>query len=391
MNEWEEMGLTREEYEQAMSEMDEALGLSEPPSDAEMCAMHIEHLKDEARKGRMKSVQDYADAYGAIGELSVVADDPGLYPAVQRDFNDMCDALGYSSESALPFDDVPYDNRRDFLWAKGQEAAKQQGMDWYAALYMQHADECPDAPVSKDDLLHNMSFGFMPVAVFMRGDEWTDEMNRLMNDKIIDRMEELDNARYETDASAFADTTRASGWDDLREQEGLKGDEEDIPWYKANELGFGQDADEYIEARNEQLADDMSELDAEAEKIYKAAYRVQTLPYVGNGKRPTLSKQALAALGSDYEKFVKDHEAELQARATHQREVFDSVDLGAKPKDASEYGAEPEAQDEKMTEPVKNGDQTIYNSVEHGRSTPDFDFDEVDYDEDDKNPDDYGG
>ena len=46
MEAWEEAGLSREEYDEAMREMSEALGLDVPPSDAEVIGMHIQYVLD---------------------------------------------------------------------------------------------------------------------------------------------------------------------------------------------------------------------------------------------------------------------------------------------------------------------------------------------------------
>lgn len=128
MEAWEEAGLSREEYDEAMREMSEALGLDAPPSDAEVIGMHIQHVLDNveplARYETVTSTEMWYEMTMAFEEGKILREEyPDEAPkALLERLDAVAEAEGYDPET--DGDIVDWAN------AVGRQYARSSGTSW---------------------------------------------------------------------------------------------------------------------------------------------------------------------------------------------------------------------------------------------------------------------
>lgn len=355
MESWEEAGMTRDEYDKAMAEMDEVLG-DGTPSEAEMDEMFLEQFNDNCKHGfSPRNVYGWLDVRSAYDAAQTV-DDTELAQRTEANVR----GLGYPEGQSVS---VP-----DWIDSNGRKAAYMEGMNWDA---VSRWDGTPFEQQPFDKMLafrHDW------------GDEWSKRDNKLMNQKILDEWEAIQQEAYEGAMKSEEMEAIIDSYEYRREQDGINGDEPDIPWYEARDHGFGksreeleQEAADYGEKVGREYEENRDEL---FERVYETDRQFDR--YDG-GVTPATYRE----LGDEYEKFYRDKMADY---AESKMKAFSGIDLSRSAAAApqSEVSAV-YAKDEAKKSPERTVQRQVpahfdemLNSVEHGVSNPDYDFDEKD-------------
>lgn len=310
MEVWEDAGMTREEYEQAMAEMDEALGLSEPPTDEDMMGMHMQYVVDD---------------------ILPKADTDGL---TANDWAEIRDAIGEADEIQTMHPNDPANSYvqplADFAHAHGFDPQSGTNVHEWAERQWQNALEAESPDIDE------VPFDKMLDHRIARGEAWTQLDADAMNRKILQERDDIERTAYEEAMRSDAMHATADTIDYLRERDGINGDEPDIPWYEACDHAFGKsaedihvEADEVGEAAGHLYETGMRDL---YRRIYEYDVRdFHDVPETVRGDMPMSSfhvaRSTYDELGEDYSKFYCDRLQEYAAARKEEASVMRGVDL----------------------------------------------------------------
>lgn len=310
MEVWEDAGMTREEYEQAMAEMDEALGLSEPPSDEDMMGMHMQYVVDDILPKADTdglTAGDWAEIRDAIGEADEIQTMHPTDPANSyvQPLADFAHAHGFDPQSGTNVHE----------WAEQQ---------WRDALEAESLD-IDDVPFDK-----------MLDYRIARGEQWTKLDADAMNRKILQERDSIEQTAYEEAMRSDAMHATADTIDYLRERDGINGDEPDIPWYEARDHVFGKSAED-IHAEADEVGEAAGHLyETEMRDLFRRIYEYDArdfhdVPEAVRGDMPMSSfhvaRSTYDELGDDYSKFYCDRLQEYAAARKEEASVMRGVDL----------------------------------------------------------------
>lgn len=344
---WEELGMTEDEYNQAMEEMHEAMGPFEP-TDEELADMHMSGFNDMVRGGwRPRDVYEWIEVEGAYDES---VEYPHL-PSAGLVGNSL-DAIGYTEKSGM--------DRGVWIESEGRKVAARDGMSWVGirATMGQTFEEQP--------------FDRMLEYRQNRDYEWSDSDNELLNQKIVDEWRGIC-ADYEAGMqNAESGRWLIDEYERRRESDGIQGDEPDIPWYIARDHGFGKSREE-LEAEadgEEQSVENTYEISREDffNRVYDTGMQFQHLD-------AGISRRTYEELGDEYAAFC---DAKTKEYAREKAALFGGIDLtkSAKVVEVPVKVVETRKPYQKY---VPGKFDEILNSVENGVSNdPDYDFDEYD-------------
>lgn len=211
------------------------------------------------------------------------------------------------------------------------------------------------------------------------GDEWSKRDNKLMNQKILDEWKAIQKKAYEGAMKSEEMAASIDSYEYRREQDGINGDESDIPWYEARDHGFGksreeleQEAADYGEKVGRQYEESRDEL---FERVYETDRQFDR--YDGGVTSATYKE-----LGDEYEKFYRDKIADY---AESKMKAFSGIDLSRSASSPQSEASAAYTKDDVRKTPerivqrqVPEHFNEMLNSVEHGVSNPDYDFDEKD-------------
>lgn len=324
METWEEAGLTREEYDEAMREMAEVFGDHEL-TDADMMNMHVTHVLDDVipdGETNGYTVESWSEVCSAIEECDILqieyASEMDKH-AVQR-MADFVHDKGYDPK-AFGVGSV-------HAWADniGKDIARRDGVSWSDVK----SDSLLDV---RDGGAYDQSFDKMLDYCVENHVQWTPSMGRMMNEKIIQEFHGIEQAAYEGAMQEEMMHAEADNIDFERERDGIQGDEPDIPWFEARDHAFGKSADT-LHAEASDFGEEVGRTyESDMKDLYERVYRTdsvdfQSIPdYVrGNAKEHDfkVARTTYDELGDGYTAF---YTRKLNEYSTERVNAFSGIDL----------------------------------------------------------------
>lgn len=385
----EEWELTSEEQAQMDAEMDEVYG-HQLPSDEELDGMFVQHVLDKVKNGEFNStVSDWVDVYDQIGSLGRIrSGEPSsvVLNAAESDFKQTMDLLGYNEESRL--------TPAEWVNKQGTAAARREGYVWRDLVEDGYSIE-PNLVAIND--INEIPFDEMVAYRNARKEPWTQADTKLLNSKICGEWdslnEDIETQQRENDMDLFA----MDGVEMLRREDGIWGDESDIPWYEAKRRAFGKDR-ETAEKEHDENAQRINQMyGVLRDELFKRVYATGTTRMDalcdetrGNytAKDSLITRQTYDYLGSEYgayyRKQIREY-AEETVRSFQARSAF-GVDFSLHGT-GSQIAVEPQNSRTKMFVETKRGSvsknrevphdwEQMLDSVENGASKPGYDSEE---------------
>lgn len=316
MNEWEELGMTEDEYREAMEAMPD-----EPMSEADVCAFYIE-------SEHASSFENPCDMWSHAYDLTVAAQvcrESGE-SALQRYVTSAADQV------AAITGDMPALVRMDFqgghfermlstIDAHGRLAALDAGRDWDAIVSRSEGveaevndglDDLRDPPVERfEDLPFDRLLDWRVEHL----EPWTRADAELMNAKICEEFDAIEQRAYEDSVTHDAMVAEAEDIDRVREQDGIRGDEPDIPWYVARDHAFGKSYDELM-AEADAFGDEVGRTyEQDMQDLFERVYDMASRDWNGLPSEVTagikdthysISQDTYRHLGEGYWDFYRD-------------------------------------------------------------------------------------
>lgn len=317
---WEEAGLTEEEYDQAMADMDEALGLSEPPSEADMMGMHMQYVLDEvipAGRDRPYTAEEWDHISTALEEADEMQTEHPDDMAMQfvQPLSDFAREQGFDSER----DGSVHD------WA-AKRAAQLSSAE--GALFEDEG--------AMPERIEDVPFDKMLDWHIEHDKPWSKAMGKMLNDKVVQERDDIEQSAYEQAMASDDLHAQADAMDFVRERDGIVGNEPDIPWYEARDHAFGEPvedmhvrADEMGEQAGRDYTDAMNDLYC---RVYDyGARRFDDIPETVRGELQNsdfaVTQATYRELGEGYEEFYREQLQDYTDRRQHEVAGMGGIDL----------------------------------------------------------------
>lgn len=327
MDMFDRFGITSEEYDEAMEEASR-MHMDDFPTEEDDFGMHVDyvvsHVLPEAHEHPL-TAEDWAEIADAMDEIHKLNEE---YPSVSAER--WSESL---TRFAKSYGFVAGEDADMRVWAdeRAREAAYYQG-EPYTRGDRSLASEF--APTKFPDDIKDVPFNKMLDFRMDHGQAWTPEDGRMLNEKIIATRDAIEQEAYEGAMTEEAMHAEADDIDRKREADGIRGDEPDIPWYKARDHKFGKsaedlhaEADEFGESVGRTYTDDIS-------KFYETVYAYDNRDFEGLPAETTgqckpkdlrVSRATYDELGAGYDKF---YQQKLQDYAERQFERVTSAKSG---------------------------------------------------------------
>lgn len=254
MEVWEDAGMTREEYEMAMEEMAEAFP-SEPLSDNDLMAMHIDHVLGTVIPEGQRSGFD-VDMWDEVCHALEEGDILQYEEPTKANMELVGRLAAFAHENG--YDPKAYGAGSVHDWANsyGESLALFSDSAW-PPVY-------DDAPQS----VHDVAFDEMVDYCVAHGQPWSAELRDELNAKVIRERDAIEQDAYAVAMEAEALEVQAGVLDDIRARDGLNGDEPDIPAYEAERLFHGRPSGELLNIAEEMSENAVRQYEAEIGEFY---------------------------------------------------------------------------------------------------------------------------
>lgn len=352
MEAWEEAGLTREEYDEAMREMAEVFGDDEP-TDADMMNMHVEHVLDDIIPEGEKNgytVESWSEVCSAIEECDILQTEyvSEMDARMVQRMADFVHEKGYDPKA--------FGAGSVHAWADniGKSIAQRDGVSWSDAK----SDSLLDV---RNGGAYDQKFDEMLDYCVENHVQWTPSMGRMMNEKIIQEFHGIEQAAYEGAVQEEMMHAQADNIDFERERDGVQGDEPDIPWFEARDHAFGKSAD-VLHAEASDFGEEVGRAyESDMEDLYERVYRTDSVDFEsipdyvrGNAKERDfkVARATYDELGEGYTAF---YARKLNEYSKERVSAFSGIDL-SKPAQANVDVAAPRVEravEHKVVKPDK--------------------------------------
>lgn len=337
-----------EEYAQMEADMEELYGDKEP-SDEELDGMFVAHVRDIVERGEFQStMSDWVQVHDQVASLGRIRDGVRngdhdnkdldlVLNSAEDDFKQTLDLLGYNPKSRLTPD--------EWVTRQGVAAGRREGRDWKAVLRGDYSVD-PNKVAIND--IKEIPFDEMVAYRAARKEPWTKSDTDLLNSKICDE------------------------WDELN--------------------------DNHPEASRNDASDNLIR-SVLRDELFKQIYitdktRMDRLPEVTKGDYDTtksvISEQTREHLGYEYDKYdrqqilgrLQDQVESLQDRAKFGDDfshngTYSYISVEPQNDRTKAFTEHKKAEVAKHRE-VPDDWKKMLNSIENGVSNPDYDFDEYD-------------
>lgn len=386
----EDWELTPEEH-QMDAEMDEVYG-HQLPSDEELDGMFVQHVLDKVKNGEFNSiVSDWVqvrDQIASLGRIRSGEPSSVVLNAAESDFKQTMDLLGYNEKSRL--------TPAEWVNKQGTAAARREGYIWRDLVEDGYSIE-PNLVAIND--INEIPFDEMVAYRNARKEPWTPADTKLLNSKICQEWDSLneyiETQQRENDMDLFV----MDGAEMLREKDGIRGDESDIPWYEAKRRAFGKDR-ETVEKEHDENARRINQMyGVLRDELFERVYATSTTRMDAlcdetrgnyNAKDSLITRQTYDYLGSEYgayyRKQIREY-ADETVRSLQARSVF-GVDfslhgtgfpIAVEPQNTrTKMFAESKKASVNKNRNVPHGWEQMLDSVENGVSSLGYDSNEYD-------------